>query len=171
MAKRALTDDLSEADRAELVARLRSLVERFATQAEAARVAGVSLGQIKAYIAGRSAPSFLPVARLARAAGVDLNEVLPGAGPPARSQPLDLDPRLFGRLFDAIGKVYQEMGVRLPPSELGALVAEEYKDVAEAGGASEEEQLAMVRLVAARHRRLLQEEKPGARKRGGSKSA
>lgn len=165
MAKRSLFDDLTQQEREEFVARLRELVDHFPTQAEAAKVAGVSVGQIKAYIAGRSAPSFLPIARLARAAGRDLNTVLPG-GSPRAPVPAALDPRLFGRLLDALSTTYQELGVRIGPAELGAIAAQEYQDVAAAAAESEDEQIAMVRLVAARHRRVIQEESLASRKRG-----
>lgn len=153
------------------------------TQKEAAALMGISPQQLRKIVAGVSTgTSVVALGRLAEATGFDLHWVVTGKGSPRRASEvrvptpapapaLALDPRLFGRLFDALSKVYRELGVRLPESELGAIAAEEYKDVAEAGGASDEEQLAMVRLVAARHRRLLQEEKPGARKRGGSKSA
>lgn len=157
------------------------MVSELPSRTEAARVAGITTHQLRLIVLGKSTgTSALTLGRLARATGYDLHWVVTGEGSPRRASEVRtptptpapaLDPRLFGRLFAALSKVYRELGVRLPESELGAIAAEEYKDVAEAGGASDEEQLAMVRLVAARHRRLLQEEKPGARKRGGSKSA
>lgn len=164
-------DALDDPSRLALAARVEEVADAIGTRRRAAAAAGISPQQLHNLISGKSAPSFLVAGRLAAEAGYDLHWLFTGEGPKLRTapeppSPVELDPRLFGRLLDALTKVYQELGVRIGAAELGAIAAEEYKDVAAAAADSEDEQIAMVKLVAARHRRRIKGESLASRKRG-----
>lgn len=136
-------------------------------------MAQVSERQLRMYLAGDSSPPFLVVARLAEAADADLNWVMSGAGSMSRSADsgapvggqLETDAKLLGRLVDAIGRVYDAERVTLPRNDLGELAAAEYDRIIAATD-DEDERLAMVKLVAEKHRHALRNESVSSRKRG-----
>jgi transcriptional regulator with XRE-family HTH domain len=156
----------SDDDRAALAARIGRLAAAAGSRKRAAELAGITAQQLGRLIAGSSAgPSATTLRRLALATGFDLHWVMTGEGSPTRTPPDVVNGLLLGRVVDALARVYKDAGVLLPGVELGRLAAEEYSDIARAGG-DEAEQLAMVRAAAERHRRLLVTERPQARKRG-----
>ncbi|MET4700977.1 phage repressor protein C with HTH and peptisase S24 domain [Constrictibacter sp. MBR-5] len=78
--------------------RFAALLDLFDSPAEAAEIAEVPADQLAAHARGRGAPSFVVVARLAAAAGVDLNWLWSGEGemmrpePPAETAPEEDEP-------------------------------------------------------------------------------
>ena len=76
-----------------------------------------------------------------------------------------MDAELLGRLVDAISRIYREERVALPDTDLGRIAAVEYADIVAATD-EPQERIAMVKLVAEKHRRLLRTENPGSRKLG-----
>lgn len=173
MPKTSSFGEMSDEEKQAFAARVRTLVAAAGSQQAAADFAGCSVRQIAAYVAAESAPPLLNIARLAAQTGFSLDWVVDGREPqrrdslrvsPERRAPYGLDSRLMGRLVDALARVYEEFGVRLPNTELGRIAGDAYADIASAGG-DETEQLAMVRAAAAQHRRQLTTETPRARKR------
>ncbi|MEA5446755.1 S24 family peptidase [Gammaproteobacteria bacterium AB-CW1] len=59
--------------------RLESVVRRFPSRRQAARVAGVSVDALARYLKGSNQPGFAPVARLARATGISLDWLAGGS--------------------------------------------------------------------------------------------
>lgn len=64
-----------------LVARLAAVIRLYPSREEAAAVAGVSVDQLRRYLAGRSAASFRSIACLAAGQGISLDWVATGWGP------------------------------------------------------------------------------------------
>jgi transcriptional regulator with XRE-family HTH domain len=85
MAKKSALDDLKPAERKRFAGRIREMVDAAGSQNAAADAAGVSVRQIAAYCAGESAPTFLPLAKLAGHTGFSLEWVYSGKGPRRRS--------------------------------------------------------------------------------------
>jgi hypothetical protein len=90
MANRPSLKDLSPAERASLAGRVREMVEEIGTHSAAAEVTHVSLRQLREYLAGRVAPPFLAVAKLAGATGRSLDWVATGEG--SRMRPVPASP-------------------------------------------------------------------------------
>lgn len=67
-------------DVAALAGRLREAVGAFRTHADAAAAAGVSVAQLRNYLAGKHAPSVFPMARFAAASGFSLEWLVSGRG-------------------------------------------------------------------------------------------
>ena len=166
MSKTSSFGDLTAEEREALARRIRVMVDAAGTQAKAARMAQVSVRQIAAYVAGESAPPLLPLARLARETGISLDWVVDGRGPQRRGDSTRLNGELATRILEVIRAAYRDAGVALPDRELGRLMVAEYEDMSDAGVIDEDEEIAMVRLIGAKHRRLLATETPVARKRG-----
>jgi hypothetical protein len=84
-----------------LANRLREVAEAVGTQAEAARLAGVSLTQMQNYLAARSEPRTETLARLAVSSGFSLEWLISGSGPKRSSEASD-GGTTVGDLFLAI---------------------------------------------------------------------
>lgn len=90
MARRPSGSTLSDEEREALRARLRQVVADTGTQAQAADAAGVSLRQIKKYLAGGALPPpFSVVERLAQVSGYAPIWILKGTGKP-RATPVGM---------------------------------------------------------------------------------
>lgn len=159
MAKKSSFGDLSPEDRADLGRRIRTLVQAVGTQAEAARVAGLTTRQLSRMLSGEAAPSLLPIARLAAAAGLSLDWVVGGSRTAER-----IDTELLARVVDGIARVYREEGVRLSDLDLGRIAGEEY-DVIVTVVTEPSERLASLRVALERVRRALREPEDGAQSR------
>jgi len=73
--------NFDDAGAAALTARLRDVVTTsFRTHAEAAEAAGVSVTQLRNYLAGKHTPTVFPLTRIASAAGVQLEWLISGTG-------------------------------------------------------------------------------------------
>lgn len=166
MAKRSQFENLTDAERLELAARIRAVTEAVGTQVEAAVVAGVSIGQLKAYVLGNSAPSLVPIGKLCLATGHDLNWVVTGKGRPrldgarptvgeavrdavADGARTKLEVRTARKLGAALEKVY-----RVGDGELPAEIDDTVEDAARhivAMTVDEAECVALVRTLAELH--------------------
>ena len=80
MAGRGAAGDRSGSE-STLGARIAAMIDRIGTRKSAAAVAGVSADQLARYAAGRNRPGFVPVARLAAAAGVRMEWLWSGENP------------------------------------------------------------------------------------------
>jgi hypothetical protein len=87
MARKPTTDGLTTAEEGALFERIRTVVDAFPSRAEAAKVAEVSLEQIRRISAGDRIPGPLTIARLAVASGYSLDWVWTGIGVPLRARP------------------------------------------------------------------------------------
>lgn len=121
------------------------------------------------WINGRSEPTVSKLAQIAKFTGSEIDWLVSGKGQgpvskgasdadssdnsPAVAPGFDI--RLLGRCTDAIAKLYKQLGIRLPDSDLGELSGELYNDVASSGVTDFNEQLAAIKVLIARHRRKL----------------
>jgi transcriptional regulator with XRE-family HTH domain len=152
-------------ERSDLAARLRFLVKRIGTQAEAAKVAGVTPQQLRNLISGKSAPSLQPVANMALHGGVSLDWVVTGQGSPDRRWGLEravaavegMRPvfALQRELSHVLGRVYGDAG--LPMSEDDELdVVGSAIDAVMESGLGPEHWAGLVDAVVASHRAAIQ---------------
>lgn len=152
MPKKSSFGDLSPAERQDLAGRIRALVESVGTQSAAAEVAGLTPRQLSRMLSAEAAPSLLPVARLADAAGESLDWVASGRrrdGVPER-----IDPALMGEIVDGVAAAYRGERMQLTDRELGRIAAEEY-DVIVSTVTDPSERAAAARVGVERLRRAL----------------
>lgn len=154
MAKKSSWGDLSERQKAGLMSRLRDLVEKIGTQRQAAAVAQLDPRQITRMLSGEAAPSLLPVARLAEAAGKSIDWVVTGRDARVGSS-VNVD--LLTELADGIDAAYLEVGVELAIPDLTRRAAREY-DLIVSVTTNEAEAWAGLRLALERTRRRAEEE-------------
>jgi transcriptional regulator with XRE-family HTH domain len=83
--KRSNSTDVDPETSAAFLGRLRMLVAQCGTQASAAARAGVSVDTIGRWLQGTSAPSFIPLARLARSVDLSLDWLWSGFAPADRN--------------------------------------------------------------------------------------
>lgn len=86
MAKRPSTTDMTNEEREQLASRFRTVVEAVGTHADAAQIAKCSVRQLRQYLAGHAAPSFLVAGRLAMHTRHSLDWILSGDGSPMREE-------------------------------------------------------------------------------------
>jgi hypothetical protein len=139
---------------------------------QAAEIAKITVQQLGRIVSGRSpGASALTLGRLAQATGYNLHWIVTGEGEPRRSDAPavpatpPLDPNLFGRITDAIGRAYKDAGVQLSDVDLGRLAATEYELVASLAS-NEDEQIAVAKMVKNKHAKRLGTESLATRKRG-----
>lgn len=139
--------------------------EAIGTQVEAAAVAGVTDRQFRAYTKSQAQPTFETVARLAQAAGFDLNWAATGRGEPRGPAPRPVATELMARVVDVLTRVYGEGRIReltIPGAELGRLAAVEYDGLVQLvdPGARPDDDLVLRALagIESRHRRLREDD-------------
>lgn len=102
------------------------------SQADWSKKVSVALGTIKKIERAVNVPSGETLLAYARA-GFDPGWILTGAGSmiagAAELPAGDLDAELLGRVVDAVGKLYRELGMSIPGIELGRLSAEKYAEI------------------------------------------
>lgn len=110
--------------------------------------------QIAKWRDGKARPPFFSLLTLVSAAELDLNWLAMGgerAERPRTATPADIDDELFGRVFDAVQRLYKDQGMTVPPVDLGRTVARKYSEII-AATADPEERLTMIKLVVAQLR-------------------
>ena len=141
-----------------------------------ARKTGIPRRTLGNYLSGKNPPKLPALVAIARTVGVSLEWLatgheLPIAGPVLALQPtaVAVDRELFGRVVDAIQRLYKEQHVGLAGVDLGRLAAERYEEIAAATG-DPDERLAMVKLMVVQLRKDLAEAAttPGYGKRSAS---
>lgn len=118
---------VSMANQEGFVKRVRTVLEGKSARAFA-DLAGIPPTTFNKIVNGTSEPTRPTLVAIARAANVSLDWLLTGEGPmrpdaPASQLASRIDEALYGRLIDALTKVYKECGVRIPPIVLGELAA------------------------------------------------
>mgnify|MGYP001942471148 FL=1 len=152
MAKKSSFGDLSPQARQDLARRIRALVEAIGTQSAAAETAGLTPRQLSRMLSAEAAPSLLPVAKLASAAGKSLDWVAYGAtSAPDRER---VDPVLVGHLVEGVLTAHRAEGVLVSEGEIGQIVADEY-DVIVSTVTDPSERRAAARVGVERLRRAL----------------
>ena len=141
-----------------------------------ARKTGIARRTLGNYMAGRNEPKISALLAISKAAGVSLEWLAGAAGtapgtsaPPSDDTPTVVDRELFGRVVDAIQRLYKEQHIGLAGIDLGRLAAEKYEEIAAATG-DPGERLAMVKLMVVQLRKDLAEAAtaPGSGKRSAS---
>ncbi|WP_133255999.1 hypothetical protein [Rhodopseudomonas palustris] len=104
--------------------------------------------QIAKWRDGRTRPPFFALMTLVSAAKLDLNWLATGDAPPRRAAavPADIDDELFGRVFEAVQRLYKDERVSLPPINLGRIAARKYGEIS-AATADPVERGVMIKLI------------------------
>ena len=144
-----------------IAGRLRAIREELDhSQVEFAGMVGLSLSALKRIEIGHNVPSgetLLKYAELGANPGWILtgegrmwrgeaDEVDASAMPNARLFELFMDQKLFGRIVEAIDRLFKAENMRLLPVQLGELSAEKYAEIIAATD-DPEERLAMIKLT------------------------
>lgn len=143
------------------------MVEAIGTQPEAADIAGVSLRQLKQYLAGDAAPSMLAMGALAAATGFSIDWLVSGLGNKMRSARSNVGQK-DAALESGIGMretlaqirevkdLFNKLGVRVVTNEEEDEVISGMLDVLDDAGVPEAHHLVVLRVVAAALRRVLE---------------
>ncbi|HEY0328812.1 MAG TPA: hypothetical protein VGC77_06890 [Rhodopseudomonas sp.] len=111
--------------------------------------------QIAKWRDGRTRPPFFALLTLVSAAKLNLNWLANGdpldERVPAAPSPPDIDDELFGRVFDAVQRLYKDERVAMPPIDLGRLAARKYGEIIAATD-DPAERGAMIKLIVAQLR-------------------
>lgn len=141
-----------------LAERLRVAVQRRGNQKDVAQLAGMTVRTLGRYINGKTGIPADKLQKLAEVCSVSADWLLTGAGEIAIQEDttvgaknVPLDDELFGRVVDAIHRLYREERVALAPIDLGRLAARKYGEIT-AATADPEERLTMIKLVVAQLR-------------------
>lgn len=128
-------------------------MQRRGQHSEVAVLAGIPVRTLSRYINGKSGVPSAKLRKLAEVCGVSTDWLLTGVGDPAPDdfRPHDaisgaLDHELFGRLVDAVFRLYQEERVMLAPIDLGRIASRKYAEIT-AATANPEERGAMIKLI------------------------
>lgn len=162
----------------EQVERLRMAVAAGGGNQEVARKSRIPLSTLNSALAGLSDIRSSGLAAVARATGHSLDWIMFGeeAGRPASDAvssvdagEVVIDREIFGRVVDAIQRLYKDEHVGLSGVDLGRIAAEKYEEIAAATG-DPGERLAMVKLMVVQLRKDLTEAAtaPGSGKRSAS---
>ena len=133
--------------------RIREAVARRGTQEEVAALVGITSRTMGRYINGRTGISSENLRKIAEACGVSPDWLLTGKGDPEQpilngqsDKNVPLDDELFGRVVDAIHRLYRDERVGLAPIDLGRLAARKYGEIVSAT-ADPDERGAMIKLI------------------------
>jgi hypothetical protein len=102
-----------------LGARIQMMVDALGSQVAAAEAAGVGPRQMRKYVLGEHVPGFDVVAKLARAAGFDLNWAATGEGSPHGPAPRPLNTEVLTRVAEKLALLYaaHETGAKLADAQ------------------------------------------------------
>lgn len=147
------------AKRREAGERIRQMVSAIGTHAKAAEVAGVTVQQIGRFISGKNSPSFLPMAKLAKASGMSLDWVSTGEGDPyGKSVALSTyergveQGRFLVSFMERIADVYSSRGVPfVDDDECDEVIGPCLERVLDFPAESKEEREELVKMVLEAH--------------------
>lgn len=136
----------AELGTAELGTRIDAISQRLGTRENAASIAGLSVDQLVGYIKGRNKPGFLPLARMALAAGVSLDWVATGekevrASPDAATPCVDVE--ILRKAVEAV----EMMGRDAPVDRKAVAIARVYERMMLSQGQAD--MIEMMRLIQA----------------------
>lgn len=129
-------------------------------------MAGIPPRTLGHYIAATNEPSATSLMKIAEACDVSVDWLLKGDGDDrftpsqnakfgdanfGRVRETSGNDELFGRVFDAVHRLYKEERVALPPIDLGRLAFRKYSEIIDATG-DPEECGAMIKLIVAQLR-------------------
>ncbi len=129
--------------------RFRQVLKRVGGLKGASELINVKAEQIAKWRDGTTRPPFFPLLTLVSAAKLDLNWLARGDSadiPLPATPPALIDDELFGRIFEAVQRLYKEEHVALPPVDLGRIVARKYAEIISAT-LDDAERGAMIKLI------------------------
>lgn len=122
----------SERDDA-IIDRLRECVRIAGSGNALAQKASINRRTLEYYLSGTTEPKLSALKQIAAAVGVDFAWLATGVGGPhgAGAAPTPapqgaIDPELMGRATDKILRTYKELGISIPPIDVGRLAAKWY---------------------------------------------
>lgn len=168
--------------------RVRDVIQANGKAPAVSKKTGIPLGTLNKYVAMRSVPSVINAAKIAKMAGISLEELAtgasaevavsdseePGVGEDAVAvQVRDLfDPHLFERLYIAVDMAHKEAGISAPPHRIALATGEALNALRSRVASLSDEPIveAVIPVIVGELRRRLEEAKvlPGSGKRTAS---